>query len=360
VPWLLYVLIGEEKLFAYHDSGYTRFLFDIYDRKLKNLAEDGAFISHLLETLNTTKYSTLWLHYDKCDMPVREEAEGFLKYWYEVELFERVDGRIGARFTDDELSERELVWLDISLTEPLDSPALLRNGLEKLRCVDWTAITRDLFDVSVREASSISVYEISRPIHPGEVIDYFISHSWHDDGSLKYDKLCEVAEDFMLAYGRHPTFWFDKVCINQNNIIEGLRVLPINVMACQKMLVLWGPTYCGRLWCIWELFTLNCFAGSESAGLRVQLAPITSESSVSIVDELKVFNVDNAFCYDPNEERKLRTVISANGKEQFNQRIQDLSQSFSLTRRSVDGSNNISLSFISGYRFSDSIVDRRV
>jgi hypothetical protein len=276
-------------------------------------------------------------------------------------LFERIDGRVGARFTDDELSERELVWLDIASTEPLDSQSLLKNGLEKLRCVDWTAITRDLFDVSLREASSISVYEISRPIHPGEVIDYFISHSWHDDGSLKYDKLSEVAEEFMLAHGRYPTFWFDKVCINQNNIIEGLRVLPINVMACQKMLILWGPTYCRRLWCIWELFTLSCFVGSESVGLRVQLAPIALESSsVSILDELKEFNVDNAFCYDPNEERKLRTVISANGKEQFNQRIRDLGQSFSLTRRSFEGSKKIPLSFIGGHRFSDSIVERRV
>lgn len=30
------------------------------------------------------------------------------------------------------------------------------------------------------------------------------------------------------------------MCIDQNNISDGLKVLPINVMACKKMLVLWS------------------------------------------------------------------------------------------------------------------------
>ena len=51
----------------------------------------------------------------------------------------------------------------------------------------------------------------------------------------------------------------DKVCIDQNNIRDGLKVLPVNVMACNKMLVLCGETYVQRLWCAWELFTLFSF-----------------------------------------------------------------------------------------------------
>jgi len=47
---------------------------------------------------------------------------------------------------------------------------------------------------------------------------------------------------------RHPTFWLDKVCIDQDNIIDGLKVLPINVTASHRMLVLCGKSYASRLW----------------------------------------------------------------------------------------------------------------
>jgi hypothetical protein len=46
-------------------------------------------------------------------------------------------------------------------------------------------------------------------------------------------------------------FWFDKVCIEQSNIGSGLKVLPINIMACENMVLLCGSTYVGRLWCVW-------------------------------------------------------------------------------------------------------------
>ena len=42
-----------------------------------------------------------------------------------------------------------------------------------------------------------------------------------------------------------------------------LRTLCVNLMACNIPLVLLGPTYAFRLWCIWVLFTL--FAFYESA-----------------------------------------------------------------------------------------------
>ena len=52
---------------------------------------------------------------------------------------------------------------------------------------------------------------LCRPLHPGERIDYFMSHSWHDPNLLKFEKLCEAVEKFFKKQGRHPTFWLDKV-----------------------------------------------------------------------------------------------------------------------------------------------------
>ena len=44
---------------------------------------------------------------------------------------------------------------------------------------------------------------------------------------------------------------------------DGLRCLPVNVMACNTTLMLLGSTYAFRLWCIWVLFTLIAFYETE-------------------------------------------------------------------------------------------------
>ena len=52
----------------------------------------------------------------------------------------------------------------------------------------------------------------------------------------------------------------DKACIDQSNIQQSLACLPVFLAGCQTLLVVAGPTYCSRLWCVMELFT---FARSE-------------------------------------------------------------------------------------------------
>ena len=52
----------------------------------------------------------------------------------------------------------------------------------------------------------------------------------------------------------------DKACIDQGNIQQSLACLPVFLAGCQTLLVVAGPTYCSRLWCVMELFT---FARSE-------------------------------------------------------------------------------------------------
>ena len=46
----------------------------------------------------------------------------------------------------------------------------------------------------------------------------------------------------------------DKACIDQNNIQQSLACLPVFLAGCQTLLVVAGPTYCARLWCVMELF----------------------------------------------------------------------------------------------------------
>ena len=49
----------------------------------------------------------------------------------------------------------------------------------------------------------------------------------------------------------------DKACIDQNNIQQSLAGLPVFLAGCQTLLVVAGPTYCSRLWCVMELFTFT-------------------------------------------------------------------------------------------------------
>eukprot|EP01043_Picozoa_sp_COSAG02_P017382 COSAG02_NODE_786_length_17199_cov_25.278889_20_plen_74_part_00 len=54
----------------------------------------------------------------------------------------------------------------------------------------WENISRDLLATS---SGSEATYALSEDCALGE-IDFFISHSWSDDATLKYDKLQQVRE----------------------------------------------------------------------------------------------------------------------------------------------------------------------
>merc|ERR1712151_525551 len=155
------------------------------------------------------------------------------------------------------------------------------------------------------------------------------------------------AEEFKVTNNRYPTLWLDNVCLDQTRINEGLKALPVNLMACRKMLVLSGKTYPRRLWCAWELLTLFAFTDTSCAIERVKLITIDSTEDGQHFDalaELERFDVLDAHCYDPNEEARLREVIAAVGVERFNERIRHLATVLrSELEREVLGSKRLSI-----------------
>lgn len=209
---------------------------------------------------------------------------------------------------------------------------LMTYAQETLKCIEWHKTTRELMGSGAicgaagEELAANEYYALSRPLRRGETIDFFMSHSWHDDAEAKYTQLELAADQHKKMTRREPTFWLDKVCIDQENIADGLRVLPVSVMACRRMLVLCGETYQTRLWCIWELFTLLAFTRMEQALEKLHIIPIdiNPDSSNSIAKKLQLFDVQETHCYDPNEEARLREVIEALGEDRFNSRIQML------------------------------------
>jgi len=222
----------------------------------------------------------------------------------------------------------KVVWVPHP-SRNMPSNQLLMIARQNLRCIDADKITLELLTrVPPDPDKEVDYHAMSRPVRPGEAIDFFMSHSWYDDEKLKYQQIQTLVESFERRHGRKPTFWLDKVCIDQDNITDGLKVLPINVMACKKMLVLCGPTYPTRLWCAWELCTLFSFMRQQQALARVVLLPLNKDPESDVSYSLLKFDVKEARCYDPNEEMGLRKVIEGVGLERFNTRIHALAHAF--------------------------------
>jgi hypothetical protein len=138
-----------------------------------------------------------------------------------------------------------------------------------------------------------NVSSLSQPAIPGQ-IDYFVSHSWHDEASTKFEQwelvtvflmspmhfvlliqycsYIQIFEEFRQTHKREPKVWLDEIIINQADIEESLRCLPVYLMGCKQVLVMCGDTYTDRLWCIWELYIAFRF-------VFIPLVKITSCSS---------------------------------------------------------------------------------
>ena len=202
--------------------------------------------------------------------------------------------------------------------------ALLKEAKARLRCLGGEYLSADLVSSSSQDEASRKVSASVRPLGLREQIDFFISHSWHDPPGPKWTQLDAHRHKFQKSAHRMPTYWFDKCCIDQDNITDGLRVLIVNVQACKKVLVVCGPTYSKRLWCMLELFAVFSFAeDQESALQRVEILPVEGEGMTkeSLLASLANFKLSDACCYDPNEEARLRGVMAAVGEERFVSRI---------------------------------------
>jgi hypothetical protein len=127
-----------------------------------------------------------------------------------------------------------------------------------------------------------------------------------------------------------------QVCIDQSKITETLRALPIFLVSCKRMLVVAGPTYVHRLWCIWELHMLFVGAGDTTpevtvvgiGGAAAGEPPSGTGAAPSLYSKLRSFQLCAAHCYDPNEDRRLRAAIAAapGGTAAFERAIRGLSR----------------------------------
>ena len=199
----------------------------------------------------------------------------------------------------------------------------------------------------------LSASLLRQACRPGQT-DIFVLHSWHDERRGRLEALARCAARFEAQHGREPTLWLDSVCVDPAFQEEALLCLPIYMQSCASVLVLCGPSFFERLWCVWELYTAFAFGdGSLSLAFALLRAPGAAEEQqqqqqqqqqssppavgrsasaevarASLRASLKAFSLARAHCSNPNEEKRLRTAINAapGGTSAFEATIRGLAE----------------------------------
>lgn len=152
--------------------------------------------------------------------------------------------------------------------------------------------------------------------------DAFISHSWHDQPEAKWTALQDWRHEFLLQHGREPRVWFDKFCIDQNDIDTSLRCLPIHLSGCRNLVILLGKTYLSRLWCIIEIFVYIHMGGDIK---NIFVLPVTVSaapqpdyptplrrsfsSNSEVAATIDDFDARGCDCFRATDKQKLQTII---------------------------------------------------
>lgn len=323
-PVVIVLKIGRKNVFH-----FLQHRFEKYQRH-----KDGGFLAELLETSDVSVGDLRWVH--RRSLLEKDNAfdeKDFRYHWARGRVISVSPFVIDTAYSFVQDIDRiqssshpnHKIFSE-RLCQSMSAQDLISYGVQNLRCIEGDILLskgENFFNGSIREtgANLMELFSYSRDVNQHEKIDFFISHSWYDSHCDKYAALKRVTCNFFIQYKRYPTFWFDKVCINQHEISNGLRVLPITIMSCEKMLILCGKTYLSRLWCVWELFTLVTFQeGNASYMLQVECL----EKNVTTSSDFNSFKVECAHCYDPNEEKKVLNVVKSVGIEHFENTIRDL------------------------------------
>ena len=165
-------------------------------------------------------------------------------------------------------------------------------------------------------------------------IDLFISHSWRDNPEAKFRKLTEIVAEFTRRHGREPVLWIDRFCIDQNDLGNSVRYIPVYLLACKKFIALVGPTYLLRSWCCWELFLAFGTSKKRRASSLTSSSASTwfYEHEVHLLDEsqrkvilgrFEHFDMRETQAFRLNDSDKMLSIIyrSGGGIDGFNESV---------------------------------------
>lgn len=237
-----------------------------------------------------------------------------------------------------------------ALLEGVQADELVRHAMDRFRSIDWSRLVEHSHIITgggllqVMGAAGDDLYALSDACQLTGC-DVFWSHSWSDNGGLKWEAASEWAVTFNQREGRWPHLWLDKVCIDQANISEVLRCLPVFLAGCNSLLVTSGFTYASRLWCALELFVYYSMAIEEEA----RTPPIVklfgrNERAISQVRATWLcFEVAGCNCYLAEDKDRILEVIAQfpRGALGFNSYIRDLARSLLIMAADEDDDSEV-------------------
>merc|ERR1712050_407627 len=94
---------------------------------------------------------------------------------------------------------------------------------------------------------------------------------------------------------------------------EDLRGLPIFLAGSRQLLVLCGPSYLSRLWCIVEIFTFMHVGGDYH---RIIIRPVVRSNAVrddaaAIKQAYREFASERCLCFSEQDKQRMLEIIKA-------------------------------------------------
>jgi hypothetical protein len=210
-----------------------------------------------------------------------------------------------------------------------DEEGVRKDSQKLFRYIFLRDLTYDDMLAATAGTRSQDVFRRSQPALLGEV-DAFVSHSWHDDARVKWEALQVWCKEFCKKHGREPKLWLDFCCIDQSNIEASLRCLPVYLSGCRELLVIAGPTYVSRLWCVIELFVFVSIhrtqEGYKGVPLEVRVLGHTEEEHSTVRDGFANFDAEACECFDPRDKQRLLGIVEAGSgtMDRFNMQIRGM------------------------------------
>jgi len=201
---------------------------------------------------------------------------------------------------------------------------MLEEAVQNFRCIPWASLSPK---VLLDNKAAKELGGLAQPAKLGHC-DAFISHSWLDDPPAKWRALQSWHDYFVEREDRDPSLWLDKLCINQTNIEQDLRCLPVFLSGCVELVLLVGPEYPRRLWCAMELFTFVHMGGDVN---RIKLVPVLREGQENhdmqlIHAAFATFDANLCDCSNPEDKERMTSIIrSAFGSlDEFNMCVRSI------------------------------------
>lgn len=226
---------------------------------------------------------------------------------------------------------------------------ILAYALENLRGVHLSQLVhRDFDPASATDAGACGSFKNQKSIPCGfGDIDLFVSHSWRDPPEAKFAQLQAIVSDFRRRHGREPLLWIDKFCIDQADIGNGIRYLPVHLLCSRKVVSLVGSTYLTRAWCCWELFMAMGQNHRKSSSIELGFHLLDRSELPLVLKQFEDFDMEQTNCHSSDELARMIEIIknSKDGLPGFNATVSQYVHKLPDLQRSRGGATGNSGAF---------------